>query len=73
MRTMALAEFIVMALGLYVAVGIVFAIFFVTLGVARVDPAARGAPWGFRLIILPGTVALWPIMLLKFIRGGAPS
>ena len=62
-----------MALGLYVAVGAVFAIFFVTLGVARVDPAARGAPWGFRLIILPGTVALWPIMLLKFIRGGATS
>ena len=70
---MGFAEFIVMALGLYAAVGCVFAIFFVTLGVARVDPAARGAPWGFRLIILPGTVALWPVMLLKVVRGGSSS
>ncbi len=66
---MALAEMIVLALGLYAGIGVVFALLFVTMGVARVDPAAHGASWGFRLIILPGTVALWPFMLAKWIRG----
>ena len=67
---MSFAELIVSALGFYAAIGFVFAVLFVTFGVARVDPAARGAPWGFRLIILPGTVALWPLMLMKWIGGG---
>lgn len=70
---MQLAEMIVMGLGLYVGIGLVFALLFVTLGVSRVDPAAQGAPWGFRLIILPGTIALWPVMLLKWIGGGRPE
>jgi len=34
-----------------------FSIGIVALGVARADPAARGAPVLFRLIILPGVIA----------------
>ena len=67
---MLLADIIVTVLGLYIAIGFVFALYFVTLGVARIDPAAQRAPWGFRLIIFPGTIALWPVMLLKLFGGG---
>ena len=54
--------------GAYMAAGVVFAVAFVTLGVQRVDPAAKGAPLGFRLLILPGSAALWPILLRRWMR-----
>ncbi len=52
----------------YAAVGVVFAAVFAVWGVARVDPAAKGAPLGFRLLILPGCAALWPLLLRRWMR-----
>jgi hypothetical protein len=46
----------------YALIGVLFAVPFVVFGVGQVDSAAIGAPIGFRLMILPGTIALWPIM-----------
>ncbi len=54
--------------GAYVAASAVFAAAFVTWGVQRVDPAAKGAPLGFRLLILPGCAALWPLLLGRWMR-----
>jgi hypothetical protein len=54
--------------GAYVAAGLVFAAAFVTWGVQRMDPAAKGAPLGFRLLILPGSAALWPLLLRRWMR-----
>lgn len=39
---------------------------------ARFDPAARGASLAFRLAIAPGTVLLWPVVLLAAVRGDGP-
>jgi hypothetical protein len=64
---MAAAEWFVTLLTAYGAAGLVFAAAFVTLGVQRVDPVAERAPWGFRLIILPGVAALWPLLLRRWI------
>ena len=47
---------------LYGACGLAFGAAFVASGVGRVDAAARGAPLAFRLVILPGVVALWPVL-----------
>jgi hypothetical protein len=55
----------------YTAAGTAFALAFVTAGVGRLDPSARGAPLGFRLLILPGAGALWPLLAVKWIRAGA--
>ena len=38
-------------------------------GVGRIDPSAAHAPVGFRLIIVPGTVALWPLLAIRWLRG----
>ena len=54
--------------GLGLAVGVPFVVF----GVGRVDPSARGGSLGFRLVILPGVVALWPWMLWRWLAGGPP-
>lgn len=55
--------------GVYVAVGLVFGVAFVTRGVVRIDPGAHGASLGFRLVVLPGVVALWPLLASRWYGG----
>jgi len=62
------AEVLVAAAGAYVAAGVLFAAAFVTRGMGRVDPAARGGTRGFRLISLPGVTALWPLLARRWWR-----
>ncbi len=58
------------ALGIYLAIGLLFGLWFVAFGVGRVDPVARQAGAPFRVLILPGAAALWPWLLMKWV--GAP-
>ena len=55
------------AAALYAAAGFAFALAFLSVGIGRIDPAARGSGLGFRLTILPGVVLLWPLMLARWI------
>lgn len=55
------AEVIADLLIAYAAAGFVFACAFVTLRV-------RQGGWGFRLIILPGSAALWPVLAMRWMR-----
>jgi len=59
---------IAVLLALYAAIGFVFALVFLTLGLTRVDPQTRGAALTFRLLIFPGVAALWPVLLGKWLR-----
>jgi hypothetical protein len=61
------AEWIVIAVAAYAAVGLAFGLAFVAVGAARLDPAARGTSVVFRAVILPGSVALWPVLLWKWV------
>jgi hypothetical protein len=62
------AEVILLIALAYVLCGLAVGVPFVVCGVDRLDGAARGASLGFRLLILPGTVALWPLMATKWIQ-----
>lgn len=66
------ATWFVNILLIYLGVGVVFAIAFVFKGVGKVDPAAREGTLGFRLLILPGTAALWPILARRWLAGEGP-
>jgi len=59
----------VYALFAYVSLGFVFALAFVSVGVQNVDPEARGTKLGFRLLIIPGVIAFWPIFLKRWANG----
>ena len=67
------ATIVVFALAIYLAVGLLVAVPMVVRGVERWDPQARGGSWGFRLLILPGSVALWPILLRRWLAGDLPE
>ena len=63
------AKAIVYALAVYASLGLVFAVPFVWLGVQRLDSEAQGSGIGFRLLILPGVAAFWPLFLYRWRRG----
>jgi len=57
-----MAVAILSAFAAYATIGALFGLMFVWRGVNRIDPAAHGARWTFRLLILPGVIALWPML-----------
>jgi hypothetical protein len=59
------------ALSLYTALGVVFALAFVCVGVKRIDSQAVGTSVSFRVLIFPGSVAFWPLLLRRWISGRA--
>jgi len=63
-------EVVLMGVAVYVAVGVLAAVFFHAAGLGRIDSGVRGAGWFFRLLITPGMVALWPVLLLKWRKAG---
>jgi len=52
-------------LGLYLTVGLVFALWFCFRAVGRVDPMAAEIGFGMRLILVPGATALWPLLVRR--------
>jgi hypothetical protein len=52
----------------YGALGLLFALVFIARIAPRLDPGAREGTWGFRLMILPGAAALWPLLLWISLR-----
>ena len=62
---------LVTAITMYALAGAIFAIAFVARGIDRLDLAARGSGVAFRLIVIFGAAALWPLLLRKWI--GAKS
>ena len=65
----AVAEVLVGAVQIYLIAGLMFAVPFVLVFAGRMDPNARGASWGFRILVIPGAAMLWPLLLLRVIRG----
>jgi hypothetical protein len=64
-----LTKIFVYALETYAGLGLIFAALFVWIGIQRLDSEAQGSGIGFRLLILPGVAALWPMFLLRSMRG----
>lgn len=64
-----IAALILIAVGIYLALGLLFAIPFALIGVKRIDPHAAHGSWGFRLLIIPGTMAFWPLLVKRWRSG----
>jgi hypothetical protein len=64
-----IAAVFLILLGIYLACGLVFAVPFALVGVKRIDPHAAQGSCGFRLLIIPGTMAFWPLLLRRWMKG----
>lgn len=59
--------------GIYLLIGFAFAALFVVFGIGTLDSRATSGTWGFRLLILPGSAFLWPLLARRCLRGtGVP-
>ncbi|MFZ9916542.1 MAG: hypothetical protein ACO3IB_14580, partial [Phycisphaerales bacterium] len=63
-----LIEFLVETVAIYAALGLAFSLAFVLFGAARIDPVARQASFGFRVVALPGAALFWPYLALRWWR-----
>ena len=59
------------ALVVYLAVGLLTAIAFVTSGVTRVQSAP--VTIGARILLIPGAVALWPLIMSRWLARRGPT
>ncbi|MDP4132329.1 MAG: hypothetical protein Q8939_19395 [Bacteroidota bacterium] len=66
-------NFFLKIISAYLIGGFVFAAIFVVKGVDKLDESARGSSIGFRIIIIPGTVIFWPLLLKKWLESQKPE
>jgi hypothetical protein len=59
---------IIITAGIYLALGLLFAIAFIIKGVHIIDEESVSTPIGFRLLIFPGSVLLWPFLLRNWMN-----
>jgi len=69
LKNIMIASWFLILLGIYLACGLLLAMPFVWFGVKRIDPPAAHGSWGFRLLILPGAMAFWPLLLRRWMKG----
>jgi hypothetical protein len=67
----AIAVILLGAFVVYLAVGLLIAIAFVTSGVTRVQSAP--VTIGARILLLPGAIALWPLVISRWLASGRSS
>lgn len=59
----------VQVLGLYLLIGLLFGAYFVVRGHASIDSSAQGASIWVRLLWLPASIALWPVLIKRLMKG----
>jgi hypothetical protein len=62
----AIADALLDVLALHATLGALFAIAFQWRGLARIDPAAAQGSLGFRVLVTPGVIALWPLLARRW-------
>lgn len=69
--TIETAELIWLAIGAYLGAGVLFGLYFAARGAVLLDSAAKETGIAFRVLVFPGAVGLWPILLIRVLI--APS
>ena len=59
-------NYVFAVIGIYFLVGFLFYLVFVFKWAAEMDENFQGSGFGFKLLILPGTLALWPVLFAKW-------
>jgi hypothetical protein len=66
-----MVEVILIIVLIYLLLGVLFVILFLINGLTKVDAGAHGGTIGFKIIIIPGVIVFWPVLLNKWIKANA--
>ena len=61
-------DVLLIGLGVYAVIGLVVSAWLLSRGLVRLDPGLAASPHRVRLILLPGCIGLWPVLLTKVMR-----
>jgi Na+-driven multidrug efflux pump len=61
-----MVEILLIIAAVYLLMGVLFVIPFLMKGLKKVDEGAHGSTVGFKIIIIPGVIVLWPMLLSKW-------
>ncbi len=53
---------------IYMLLGVLFVIPFLIKGISKVDEGTHGGTKGFKIIIIPGVIVFWPLLLRKWMK-----
>lgn len=65
---MTIVQFILTLVLIYLGLGVLFVIPFLIKGILKVDEGAHGGTTGFKIIIIPGVIVFWPVLLKKWMK-----
>ncbi|MEP7164380.1 MAG: hypothetical protein ABI741_06795 [Ferruginibacter sp.] len=68
--TETIINIILLIMAIYLAAGFIFSIIFIAKGLQVLDEGAHGTGIGFKLIIVPGCIVFWPVLLKKWMKAG---
>ncbi|MBX7171497.1 MAG: hypothetical protein K1X72_11120 [Pyrinomonadaceae bacterium] len=63
------AEIIVYSVFVYLAIGVLFALWFVVFGITKLDDSAKGTSIGFRFLIFFGAIPFWFLLAKRLLKG----
>jgi hypothetical protein len=64
-----MVEILLIIAAIYLLAGVLFVIPFLMKGLTKVDEGAHGSTIGFKIIIIPGVIVFWPVLLSKWMKG----
>jgi hypothetical protein len=59
-------QWVFTCIGAYLICGFLFSLVFISKGLRTLDEGSHGAGIGFKLIIIPGCMVFWPLLLKKW-------
>ena len=63
-----MVEILLIIAAIYLALGVLFVIPFLMKGLNKVDEGAHSSTIGFKIIIVPGVIVFWPVLLSKWMK-----
>lgn len=68
--TLALARGLLDVFAIYLAIGVAVSLPLAMFGLGRIDAGAKAVPAMFRVLVLPGLIAMWPLFVLRLSKAG---
>jgi hypothetical protein len=63
-----MVEILLIIATIYLLLGVLFVIPFLLKGLKKIDEGAQGSTIGFKIIIIPGVIVFWPVLLSKWMK-----